>query len=134
HWESIDRLAQRFPDVTVDRDAVWVDEGAVVTSAGISAGIDMSLHLVERVCGRSVALATAPPMEYTWREQAGGRPSRFLVIPASIRRSHPRILLRCGARRALHAGRGGLALHTCWLAEHRTSSMGWRREQATRCV
>jgi transcriptional regulator GlxA family with amidase domain len=70
HWESIDRLAQRFPDVTVERDVVWVDQGTIVTSAGISAGIDMSLHLVERLCGRSVALSTARGMEYTWREQA----------------------------------------------------------------
>ncbi len=48
------------------RGTRWVDEGTVVTSAGISAGIDMSLHLVRRQEGEELARATARQMEYQW--------------------------------------------------------------------
>jgi transcriptional regulator GlxA family with amidase domain len=46
----------------------WIDEGAIVTSAGISAGIDMSLHLVERLAGRELATLTARQMDFDWTE------------------------------------------------------------------
>jgi transcriptional regulator GlxA family with amidase domain len=69
HWLSLDRMADSFPQVQVQRGVRWVDEGQVVTSAGISAGIDMSLHLVERILGRVVAEATAKQMEYIWNDE-----------------------------------------------------------------
>ena len=47
HWSALDRLADL--GVTVDRDARYVDDGNVVTAAGVSAGIDMALHLVARL-------------------------------------------------------------------------------------
>ncbi len=68
HWASLDRMAETFPKVSVQREVRWVDEGHIVSSAGISAGIDMSLHLVERIFGREHALATARQMEYNWQE------------------------------------------------------------------
>jgi transcriptional regulator GlxA family with amidase domain len=55
--------------VTVVENNRWVDTGAVITSAGISAGLDMSLHLVERLEGRDLALRTARQMDYDWQEQ-----------------------------------------------------------------
>ena len=67
HWEDMDALQARFPELTVQRSIRWVDEERVVTSAGISAGIDMSLHLVERTEGEELARATARQMEYEWR-------------------------------------------------------------------
>ncbi len=70
HWASLDRMEETFPKVQVIRDVRWVDEGDVVSSAGISAGIDMSLHVVERLLGREVAEKTARNMEYFWNEQA----------------------------------------------------------------
>ena len=66
HWEDQDDLARRFPQVRVERGVPWVDEGSVVTSAGISAGIHMSLHLVERLMDTEAALATARQLEYRW--------------------------------------------------------------------
>ncbi|MCA3086804.1 MAG: DJ-1/PfpI family protein, partial [Rhodocyclaceae bacterium] len=48
HWEDAEDLARRYPEVNVINERRWVDQGSVVTSGGISAGIDMSLHLVER--------------------------------------------------------------------------------------
>lgn len=68
HWEDMDDLARRYPEVEVVGDAPWVDEGAVVTSAGISAGISMSLHLVRRLAGQDLAIRTARQMEYDWRD------------------------------------------------------------------
>lgn len=67
HWEDVDALEERFPEVEVRRNVRWVDEGDVVTSAGISAGIDMSLHLVRRQEGEELARATARQMDYEWR-------------------------------------------------------------------
>jgi transcriptional regulator GlxA family with amidase domain len=49
HWGSIDALAEYAPDVEIDADARFVDAGSVITSAGVSAGIDMALHLVARL-------------------------------------------------------------------------------------
>ncbi|WP_295994218.1 DJ-1/PfpI family protein [Rugamonas sp.] len=68
HWEDIDDLRAMFPRVRVRPQRRWIDNGAIVTSAGISAGIDMSLHLVERLAGRELALGTARQMEYDWHE------------------------------------------------------------------
>ena len=71
HWEDQADLARAFPQLCVVPELPWVDEGRVVTSGGISAGIDMSLHLVARLAGQELAAATARQMEYRWREQAG---------------------------------------------------------------
>jgi transcriptional regulator GlxA family with amidase domain len=49
HWGSFDELARIDPSVQADRDARFVDDGDVITSAGVSAGIDMALHLVARL-------------------------------------------------------------------------------------
>ena len=68
HREDIADLRRDFPQIDVVSDRRWVDEGSVVTSGGISAGIDMSLHLVERLAGRDLALRTAHQMEYRWDE------------------------------------------------------------------
>lgn len=51
HWASLDLLAELDPTIDVRRDARFVDDGDVVTSAGVSAGIDMALHLVARLAG-----------------------------------------------------------------------------------
>jgi len=48
HWAWAEELARRFPAVDVDPDALFVDEGEVLTSAGLSAGIDLSLHVIRR--------------------------------------------------------------------------------------
>lgn len=68
HWEDIDDLKEMFPSVDVLSTLRWVDEGAFVTSAGISAGIDMSLHLVERLQNRELAERTALQMDFDWTE------------------------------------------------------------------
>ena len=70
HWEDVAEMRAMFPSVTVLEGQRWVDEGSIVTSAGISAGIDMSLHLVERLVGRELSLRTARQMDYYWHEDS----------------------------------------------------------------
>jgi len=59
HWAMCDALQRRFPAVRVERDPIFVRDGHVFTSAGITAGIDLALELVEEDCGRDVALTVA---------------------------------------------------------------------------
>jgi transcriptional regulator GlxA family with amidase domain len=59
HWMYCGRLAKRFPAVHVEPDPIFVCDGSVWTSAGVTAGIDLALALVEEDLGRSVALAVA---------------------------------------------------------------------------
>jgi len=66
HWEDIADLREQFPALDVREGERWVDSGRVVSSAGISAGIDMSLYLVERLAGRALAERTAHQMDYAW--------------------------------------------------------------------
>jgi transcriptional regulator GlxA family with amidase domain len=68
HWEDVGDLKAMFPSLTVIEHRRWVDEGAIITSAGISAGIDMSLHLVARLCSRELALNTARQLDFDWHE------------------------------------------------------------------
>jgi len=66
HWEDITDFKSMFPDLNVIENKRWIDEGQIVTSAGISAGIDMSLHLVSRFEGDDLAVKTAKQMEFDW--------------------------------------------------------------------
>jgi transcriptional regulator GlxA family with amidase domain len=59
HWSCCAELARRFPDVRVESDPIFVRDGSVWTSAGVTAGIDLALALVEEDLGRTVALAVA---------------------------------------------------------------------------
>jgi transcriptional regulator GlxA family with amidase domain len=64
HWRSLEWMRQSFPSVTVEDKLHVVEDGEVLTSAGISAGIDMALRVVARYCGETVGRATARHMEY----------------------------------------------------------------------
>jgi transcriptional regulator GlxA family with amidase domain len=66
HWEDIDDLKDMFPALNVIQDVRWVDEGHRVTSGGISAGVDMCLHLVSRLHSQLLADNTARQMEFVW--------------------------------------------------------------------
>lgn len=66
HHAAIDLLRQAAPRTTVHAIRRVVDNGRVICSAGIAAGIDMSLHVVERLLGGQVAIKTTQHMEYPW--------------------------------------------------------------------
>ncbi|MBB4684514.1 GlxA family transcriptional regulator [Amycolatopsis jiangsuensis] len=55
HWQYIDEFEREFPAVSVDRDVLYVDEGDVLTSAGVCCGIDLCLHIVRRDLGAVAA-------------------------------------------------------------------------------
>jgi transcriptional regulator GlxA family with amidase domain len=69
HWTTIDGLRANHPKTDVLADARVVDEGEIITSAGVSAGIDMALHVVRRLHGDEVARRTARDMEYDGGER-----------------------------------------------------------------
>lgn len=66
HWEDVADLRAQYPMLDVQEHVRWVDQGSLVTSAGISAGIDMSLHLVSRLAGSVLAERTARQMDTPW--------------------------------------------------------------------
>ncbi|MER7895068.1 helix-turn-helix domain-containing protein [Streptomyces sp. NPDC096046] len=59
HWRFADALAERFPGVDVDPSVLYVDEGQVLTSAGIAAGLDLCLHVIRRDHGAAAAASAA---------------------------------------------------------------------------
>jgi transcriptional regulator GlxA family with amidase domain len=73
HWRSLDWMRQSFPAVTVEDKLHVVEDGDILTSAGISAGIDMALRVVARYHGDAVARATARHMEYALSESNARR-------------------------------------------------------------
>jgi AraC family transcriptional activator FtrA len=79
HWQYADALASRFPRVRVEPDALWVDEGNILSSAGSAAGIDLCLHIVRQDYGAEVANQVArrlvvPP-------QRDGGQSQYVPAP-----------------------------------------------------
>lgn len=83
HWQHARLLAASYPRITVEPDAIWVQDGPVFTSAGVSAGIDLALALVEKDAGGEVARAVARSL-VVFLQRPGGQ-SQF--SPAT---AHPR--------------------------------------------
>ena len=73
HWQSLDWMRDSFPTVTVEYGKHVVEDGRVLTSAGISAGIDMALRVVARYFGEEIARATAKYMEYPYPDSNARR-------------------------------------------------------------
>lgn len=71
HYQTFAELRTIAPAAGVVEDARFIDHGRIATSAGISAGIDLSLHLVARLLGAEAALQTAAYVEYHWRNDGG---------------------------------------------------------------
>jgi len=71
HWAFSDELAARFPDVHVDPEPIHIRDGNIVTSAGVTAGIDLALGLVEEDIGRAASLAVARDLVVFLRRPGG---------------------------------------------------------------
>ncbi len=71
---SWDWVLQQGPRVLWKRKARWVDDGNLVTSSGVSAGIDMTLALIARLHGRDMVVSAARNMEYVWRQDPDDDP------------------------------------------------------------
>ncbi len=79
HWGWAEALATRFPAVEVDPAALYVDEGAVMTSAGVSAGIDLSLHVIRKDFGAAVGARVARRMVAPPHREGGQ--AQFIELP-----------------------------------------------------
>ena len=96
HWRYAARLAREFPRVDVDPDVLYVDEGDVLTSAGVAAGVDLCLHIVRRDFGAEAANAIARRMVVAAHRDGGQ--AQYVERP-------------------LPAGGGGLAATRAWMDE-----------------
>ena len=100
HWTRCEELARKFPALTVESNPIFIQQGAVWTSAGVTAGIDLCLALVEEDLGRAVALEVARHL-VVFLKRPGGQ-SQFSVT-LSLQKGDSRFA-------ELHA----------WIAEHLT--------------
>ncbi|WP_447726327.1 GlxA family transcriptional regulator [Sphingomonas koreensis] len=81
HWAALDTLQREHPGVTVERGPVFVEDRDVWTSAGVTAGIDLALALVERDLGHRIAMAVARTL-VVYMRRPGGQPQLSQVLAA----------------------------------------------------
>jgi len=88
HWRQCDRLAARYPAISVETDPIFVRAGKIFTSAGVTAGIDLALALVEDDHGRDVALAVARELVMFLR-RPGGQSQFSVQLSAQVADREP---------------------------------------------
>lgn len=86
HWAMSSELEQRFPSLDVDREAIFVRQQSVWTSAGVTAGIDLALALVEEDCGRTVAMQVAREL-VVFMKRPGGQAQYSELLQAQSKDS-----------------------------------------------
>lgn len=109
HWAMCDALQQRFPKIRVDADAIFVRQERIWTSAGVSAGIDLALALVEEDCGREVAMAVAREL-VVYLRRPGGQAQYSRLLQAQSGETAPFDKLHLWL--AEHAGDPSLSVET----------------------
>jgi transcriptional regulator GlxA family with amidase domain len=102
HWRQLQKLGDEFPDVAVDPDPIFVRDENVYTSAGVTAGIDLSLALVEADCGHRVSQAIARDMVLFLQRQAD-QPQLSTALAQRMADSDPIRHLQRWAPDNLHA-------------------------------
>jgi len=83
HWQNADRLANKFPAARVEHDRIFARDGRLVTSAGVTAGIDLALALVREDHGERIALACAKRLVVVAQRQGGQSQFSPLLLPSS---------------------------------------------------
>ncbi|HEY6543680.1 MAG TPA: helix-turn-helix domain-containing protein [Dokdonella sp.] len=129
YWIRAQELRERFPAVDVRPDVLFVEDGNVVTSAGVAAGIDLCLHLVTRDCGAAVAnevarRAVVAPV------RAGGQ-AQFIASPATPTRGDSLASLREWALQHLHQPISLASLAKRFHQSERTLTRRFRAETGT---
>jgi transcriptional regulator GlxA family with amidase domain len=89
HWECVDTLAERYPKVTVNPDVLYVDEGDILTSAGVAAGLDCCLHLLRQFSGAEIANRRARRLLIAPHRQGGQ--AQFIERPLPVTNSDGRL-------------------------------------------
>jgi transcriptional regulator GlxA family with amidase domain len=138
HWRDAAALRSRYPQLDVDPDVLYVDEGRVLTSAGVAAGIDLCLHLVARDHGAEAAAAIARRMVVA--PHRGGGQAQFVeraLPPASgdgLQATREWMLERLDRplsvrEMARHAARSERSFARHFRAETGTTPLRWLHEQ-----
>jgi len=115
HWQACEQLARDYPKVDVDFDSIFVRDGAVSTSAGVTAGMDLALSFVEEDFGRAVALQVAQKL-VMFVHRPGGQ-SQFSSL-----------------LRLQSADREPLRALQMWVAEHLDADLSVERLAARACM
>jgi transcriptional regulator GlxA family with amidase domain len=84
HWLAAEELARCYPEIDVNPDVLYVDNGGILTSAGAAAGLDLCLHLVRRDLGAEVAARTAR-LAVMPLERAGGQAQFIVHEPTTVK-------------------------------------------------
>jgi transcriptional regulator GlxA family with amidase domain len=103
HWQWAGELARRYPDIDVDPGVLFVDEGPVLTSAGVASGLDLCLHLIRQHAGPDLA----------------GRTARRVVIPAWRHGGQAQYIEHAGPADANHPLQPTIA----WMDENAVSAL-----------
>ncbi|PSJ41665.1 GlxA family transcriptional regulator [Allosphingosinicella deserti] len=117
HWEDVARFKTLFPAVHVETDPIYVQDGHIWTSAGVSAGIDLALALVEQDLGRRVALTVARQL-VVFLHRPGGQAQYSKVLTGQIAAESRGATSRLGALSGWIADRLGERLDVERLARH----------------
>jgi len=129
HWAHADRLAERYPAVTVDPGVLYVDEGDVLTSAGVAAGIDLCLHLVRRDHGAEVANAVARRLVVAPHRDGGQ--AQFVEAPLPVVEARGLEATRAWAARRLREPLTVAAMARHAACSERTFARRFRAETGT---
>lgn len=108
HWQIADKLTASFPSARVEPDLIYVADGPLITSAGVTAGIDLALALVRQHHGAAVAVAVAKRLVVLAQRQGGqSQFSPYLTAPAdpesAIARLQNHVILNIGRRHTLQS-------------------------------
>jgi transcriptional regulator GlxA family with amidase domain len=129
HWQNAQKLAARFPAANVEPDFIYVRDGRLVTSAGVTAGIDLALALVGWRHGPSVALAVAKRLVVVAQRQGGqSQFSPYLTAPADpaspIARIQEHVMANIGRRHTLQSLAAEVGMSARNLARHFVQETG----------
>jgi transcriptional regulator GlxA family with amidase domain len=130
HWQNASRLATMFPAAQVEPDAIYVRDGRLVTSAGVTAGIDLALALIREAHGSDVALAVAKRLVVVAQRQGGqSQFSPFLLAPADptspIARIQQHVMEHLRERHTLESLAELVGMSTRSLARHFVQATGY---------
>jgi transcriptional regulator GlxA family with amidase domain len=129
HWQVAQKLAARFPAAIVEPDLIYVRDGRLVTSAGVTAGIDLALALVGQRHGPGVAVAVAKRLVVVAQRQGGqSQFSPYLTAPADpaspIARIQDHVMANIGGRHTLASLAAVVGMSARNLARHFVQETG----------
>jgi transcriptional regulator GlxA family with amidase domain len=129
HWQNAQKLAARFPTANVEPDLIYVRDGRLVTSAGVSAGIDLALALVGQRHGPHVAVTVAKRLVVVAQRQGGqSQFSPYLSAPADptspIARIQDHVMTNIGRRHTLQSLAAEVGMSARNLARHFVQEAG----------